>query len=509
MMTRLAKMGDYGSLQDVQVETFNSFCEKILRQYNDLVYEKPVRVITYKDKIIMIKKAVAKLNMSLSTAIDNYFSFAQKRGKMEEQLANIFMNDCFFLRDYCKFKNNSLDKKRAQDNFTGKMVFAVCNFIEAHMKKQGLRDFADQLLDAIALFEKRPDLLPEYEHILIDEYQDVNSTQIKLVDLLAAPNLFAVGDPRQSIFGWRGSDVKYILQFEEKYPQCETVTLTKNYRSSKHIVNLVNESIRNMRLADLESPLDGKKDIHLLTFNSEESESEFVIQRILASELPRNEIFVLARTNRQLNELSQRMRVRRIRHVVRSDEMKNSIMAGEDEITLATIHAIKGMEAELVFVIGCHGINFPCKGSEHPVMELVDIEEYDKEEEERRLFYVAMSRAKNSLYLSYSGAKPTYFITDKMLGMIEENEVKVKPVSLVKKSGVSNPSTDVLSRLKEWRTEMSRQLGVAPYMIMHDKTMFDIVEKVPMTKVELESVYGMGPMKIKKYGEELLRVVGG
>jgi len=81
------------------------------------------------------------------------------------------------------------------------------------------------------------------------------------------------------------------------------------------------------------------------------------------------------------------------------------------------------MEAELVFVIGCNGINFPCKGSEHPVVEMVKVDEYDKEEEERRLFYVAISRAKQSLYLTHSGNKPTYFITNHMKKIIEKKEV--------------------------------------------------------------------------------------
>ena len=73
----------------------------------------------------------------------------------------------------------------------------------------------------------------------------------------------------------------------------------------------------------------------------------------------------------------------------------------------------------MVFIIGANGINFPCKTSEHPVMEEIKMYEYDKEEEERRLFYVAVSRARNKLYLTYTGKKPTYFVTDEMLGSTE------------------------------------------------------------------------------------------
>jgi len=425
MMMRLAKAG---RLDSVMVETFNSFCEKILRKYNHLIYDKPVRVISYKDKVMMINTALSKIHMDMGKAVNIYFSSAQRKGKTDEQLINIFRNDCFFIRDYFKFKNKPIQESSFETSNVGheksvKLVIAVCNYIEAYMRRYGLRDFADQLIDAIAFFEKHKELIPTFDHVLIDEYQDVNSTQIHLVDLLAPKNLFCVGDPRQSIYGWRGSDIRYILNFEEKYPDCEIITLIKNYRSTEYIVDLINCSIKHMRLADLQSSLEGKKDINLLNFSSEDEEYKFVIQKIIQSNLPRKEIFALARTNRQLNELSQLMKKKDVSHVVRSDEIRKSIIASENDVTLATIHAIKGMEAELVFVIGCNSINFPCKGSEHPVIEMVKVDEYDKEEEERRLFYVAISRAKQNLYLTHSGNKPTYFITNHMKKIIEKKEI--------------------------------------------------------------------------------------
>jgi superfamily I DNA/RNA helicase len=504
MMTRLS---EGGLLDSVMVETFNSFCEKILRQHNYLIYDKPVRVISYKDRAMMVNNALSKIHMDMSKAVDVYFSDAQMKGKTEEQLANIFRNDCFFIRDYFKFKNkkiaeSSFETSSVKHEKSVKMVIAVCNYIEAYMRRYGLRDFADQLIDTIAFFKKHKDLIPRFDHILIDEYQDVNSTQIQLVDFLSPENIFCVGDPRQSIYGWRGSDIRYILNFEEKYPDCEIITLRKNYRSTGHIVDLINNSIKNMRLADLQSSIEGKKDINLLKFTSEDEEFEFVIQKIIESDLPRNEIFILARTNRQLNELSQLMKAQGMKHVVRSDEIKKSITSRKNDITLATIHAIKGMEAEMVFVIGCNGINFPCKGSEHPVIEMVKVEEYDKEEEERRLFYVAMSRAKNSLYLTYSGNKPTYFISNTMKKMIE---VKVQPKE---KAEISmNQSKDMITRLKDWRRNLSKEHNVPAYVIMHDRTLIDIAQKIPRESAELEEIYGFGPEKIMKYGEEILKIV--
>ncbi|MFH2027709.1 MAG: UvrD-helicase domain-containing protein [Nanoarchaeota archaeon] len=495
-------------VEGVKIETFNSFCEKILNQYNDMIYDLPVKVATYRDKVIMMNKALSSLNLDMERALNIYFTFAQKRGKTNEELANIFMNDCFFIRDYFKSKNKPIRESSfealPEHEKSIKMVIGISIYIENYMKRYGLRDFTDQLIDTISLFEKQKDIMPKFDHVLIDEYQDVNSTQIKLIDLLSPENIFCVGDPRQSIYGWRGSDIRHILKFEDKYPDCDIITLTKNYRSTKHIVALINESIKTMGLPDLDTSLAGNKDIKLLKFDSEDAEFQFITQMIVASQLPRSEIFILARTNRQLNDLSNILKLNRIDHVVRSDEIKRTKLAGKDDVTLATIHAIKGLESKMVFVIGCTNISFPCKGSEHPVIDMVKVEEYDKEEEERRLFYVAMSRARDTLYLTYSG-KPTYFLTDGMLKMIDETKIELKPKKKyrpnMKKSG------DIVSRLKEWRREISNQISIPSYMVMHDRTLIDIAQKMPLTNEDLEEIHGLGPTKIMKYGKEILDIV--
>ena len=210
-----SRLSGIDSLKPVHIETFNSFCEKILLKNASSIYAQEVRVLSYSDKIKIIDKALAALNTTFAKTLDAYFSTAQKKSKAPEQLATVFMNDCFFIRDYFKFKNISpAQSELAKTNEPGaRIIFGACSYIEAYMKKNGLRDFADQLLDAIVFFEGNAAAIPCFDHILIDEYQDVNSTQMKLIDILHPGNIFCVGDPRQSIFGWRGSDVRYILNF--------------------------------------------------------------------------------------------------------------------------------------------------------------------------------------------------------------------------------------------------------------------------------------------------------
>jgi DNA helicase-2/ATP-dependent DNA helicase PcrA len=132
-------------------------------------------------------------------------------------------------------------------------------------------------------------------------------------------------------------------------------------------------------------------------------------------------VLVLSRTNRQLFELSRIMKEKQIKHVLKTEEINSEVSAKKGEVTLATIHSIKGLEAKIVFLIGANETNFPCKASDHPIIELIKVEDYDKEEEEKRLFYVALSRAKQNLYITYTGKKPTYFITNEMLDLANKN----------------------------------------------------------------------------------------
>ena len=385
------------------------------------------------------------------------------------------------------------------------IVYGVCNFIDSYMKKNGLRDFADQLIDGIRLIRKHPDVKPLFSHILIDEFQDVNSLQMNLVSLLNSQNVFCVGDPRQSIYGWRGSDISFIKDFPKDHDNCEVISLVKNYRSSKAVVELFNESIRYMNLPDLETVNEGKKDIRLLNFKNEEAEAEFVVQAILNSDVPHDNIFILARTNKQLVKISGYLHNNKVPHEMRSDEFgkitkDEGALEESKKVVLATIHAIKGLEAELVFVVGCTRNKFPCKGSEHPVIEMIKIDEYDKYNEERRLFYVALSRAKSSLYLTYVGKSHTDFITSAMTKIVYGRTIS-------NGQGTLDTDTSMFDRLKRWRLKTAKEYGMPAFMVLTDKTLTGLIAQQPFSIEDLSKVPGFGPTKINQFGEDILKVL--
>ena len=127
-------------------------------------------------------------------------------------------------------------------------------------------------------------------------------------------------------------------------------------------MDIINLSIKDMKLPDIENTISGKKQIYLLNFDEELGEFEFVARKIFDLGTPFEEIFVLARTNRQLEELSNLFKFKGIPHVLKTDEINKPVESKTGHVTLSTIHAIKGLEAKIVFVIGCNEQNFPSSG---------------------------------------------------------------------------------------------------------------------------------------------------
>jgi superfamily I DNA/RNA helicase len=501
MMRRLKGLGVAG----VNVHTFNSFCENILQEHGDVIYGRPVRVLSYGDKVLAMNMAIASLGLDIDSVVDGYFSAGQKKFKTKTQLTNAFMNDCFAVMDYFKVSGKrDYDFSKDVDvneRLNAERIYKITKYLREHMETQGLRDYSDQIIDAIEFFKRDAESIPKYKHVLVDEYQDVNAMQIELIGLLKPENLFAVGDPRQSIFGWRGSDVSYILNFEKDFGDAEVVHLKKNYRSLPGVVEFMNHSIRDMKLPDLEAHLEGEANVKILDFANEDAERAFILGQLEESDIPLEEVFVLARTNKVLMELSNALKIKGIPHVVRADESNGRSSSEKVKgVVLATVHAIKGLEARRVYVINANEQNFPCRATDHPAVEMVKRDDYDREEEERRLFYVAVSRARHELIITHS-KKATYYITDEMRMMtrgVGSRGVGVSEVEV---------DEDLLGELKSWRSVVASEAGIPAYRVVSNAALEEISEKMPETAEELMRINGIGPEKLMRYGEKILSIV--
>ncbi len=479
----------------IHIETFNSFCEKILRKNHSKYYSKSVDVLDFRKRIKLVNEILSELKITKEAMLSLYYDNRKLRSEDPKILYIRFMNDLFSALDYRRYyKLGDNEFYRLEESYAGcgKLIKKILQKIRHKKKEKGLRDFTDQIVHCIDLFKNNPDLIPQFNHVLVDEYQDVNNLQIELIDLLNPKNLFVVGDPRQSIFGWRGSRIKYILDFSKKYPDAKVLSLTKNFRSSDKIVDVCNAIISPMRLPDLKGGNGKTEAISLINHDTESAENIFIAQSILTQEKPRNEIFVLARTNRELEKLSRELDRVDIKYIKRTvEESKSHISPDSETITLSTIHAIKGLEADVVYVKSVDSHNFPIKVREHPLLEAVKVnEDYDKYNEELRLLYVALSRAKNQLIINYH-AKLSHFFNSQAMQLLNS---KRKLDSLF----------DVL---REWRNETANILRKKPYHILNDRTILQICEFMPTNRRELSEIYGMSPVKLKKFGDQIIELV--
>ncbi len=497
--------------QGVHIETFNSLCEHLLRRLDPKNAERPL--IEFKDKFDLVRLAIQISINSEQRAFDAYFTPQQIKIKAKDELLASLVFDIFSLIEH--YKNQELPIDTFYDKITdlkdksrAKMLHMLCLLVQSLTAQKNLRDYIDQISDTIKLLTKNPEKIPQFTHILVDEFQDTNAMQIKFVDLLAPPNLFCVGDPRQSIYQWRGSKPTYLYEFQTKHENSKIIHLTKNYRSDQHIVELANNIITSMLLPNLISHHPSCEKPQLIECHSEESEWDFVVrdieQTIQQNNISLHEIFILARTNKQLSAISFYLQLKKIPHQLKTDETRN-IHLKENHITLATIHAIKGLEAERVYLIGCTVQYFPCKVSDHPVLD--HLASYNTEEEERRLFYVAITRAKKQLILSHASKTPTYFLPKDSIALCATLPMPQAIPSILRYQNITKTPAQTLHILRDWRNAKAEEHKLEKYMILHDRTLQQIATDMPLNSDDLKNITGMGPIKIQKYGEELLSLI--
>lgn len=216
----------------IWINTFHSMCVRILRQHIDLLgYNKNFTILDISEQKTIIKNIVKELNLSE----DSY---------QPNNILKIISNS----------KNSmiSVNEMKAQARFGFmKNVAEIYEYYQKYLKKNSVLDFDDLMLKTIVLFEKHPEVLAIYqnkfEYIHVDEYQDTNVIQYKLIKMLSEvhKNICVVGDDDQSIYSWRGACSDNIINFEKDYEDVEVIFLDQNYRSNSTILDAANAVIKN------------------------------------------------------------------------------------------------------------------------------------------------------------------------------------------------------------------------------------------------------------------------
>ena len=247
MRERVDNLVGFGS-ESIWVSTFHSMCVRILRRHIDrLGYDTSFTIYDTDDQKTLLKDVCKKVQIDTKIYKERSLLSQISSAKNEMITADEFMLN-------------------AAGDFGKQKVAQVYLEYEKQLKANNALDFDDLLLKTVELFDGNPDVLDYYQerfkYIMVDEYQDTNTVQFRLVSLLAGKykNLCVVGDDDQSIYKFRGADIKNILNFEHEFKDAKVIKLEQNYRSTSNILDAANAVIRHNA---------GRKDKTLWTDNGE------------------------------------------------------------------------------------------------------------------------------------------------------------------------------------------------------------------------------------------------
>ena len=284
----------------IWLSTFHSFCAKFLRFELDnfLGYNSNFTIYDTSDSQAVIKAALKALNLD-----DKYYPVGAMIGAISDA-----KNKLLFASDF---------RKQARDFYQQK-VADVYEYYEWELRKNNALDFDDLLLVAVKLLQSNEAVLDKYSkrfrYVMIDEYQDTNHAQYLLAKLLAShwKNIAVVGDADQSIYAWRGADIQNILDFEKDYPNCTSIKLEQNYRSTKIILDAANAVIENNEGRPKKNLWTDKTEgakIQHFTAQSEHEEAAFIGDTIAKKHdihgVPYGDMAILYRTNAQSRVLEE------------------------------------------------------------------------------------------------------------------------------------------------------------------------------------------------------------
>ena len=384
------------------IGTFHSFCLQFLRQYHDAAnLPKEFRVIAPEECESISKELWPN----------------QKQGARNKILERI-----------SEWKAIEFDEAPIAE-------VAVYN---RKLREAGLLDFDDLLFETVRLLQGDSRILSEvqttYPYVFVDEYQDINAIQQALLKILVGPQveLTAIGDPNQAIYGFRGSDVKFFENFAEDFPGTLTMSLSENYRSAQNLLSASGQVMaksKSVYVPELTAKIYAQGQLTIYEAATDKAEAEYVVHQIekmvgglsmfsqysgrvareQESKRGCGEIAVLYRLNSQRLALQEAFDRSGIPYHVsgpKSEDLVDQICperfidieVDAEKVSLMTIHAAKGLEFPVVFIIGCEQDILPLnlQGMEGDI------------EEERRLFYVGMTRAKEELFLLHARSRRLY-----------------------------------------------------------------------------------------------------
>lgn len=451
-------------------------------------------------------------------------------------------------------------------------IAALYGRYEDEKRRRRLVDFDDLLARYTAALEGDSRFAAaqrwRWRHLFVDELQDVNPLQYRLLLALLGDgdDLFVVGDPNQAIYGWNGADPAFLADFPNQWPAAQLVHLDDNHRSTPQVVAAASSVLGRHATAVRSSRPDGPLP-RLRCYPHEDAEAAEVAAQVHGAHargLRWAQMAVLVRAHSQAGVIVEALRragvpsralVPNEGAEVRDEEADDS--AGPDAVTVCTFHRAKGLQWTSVWVCGLEAGFVPVAYASTAAAVA----------EERRLLYVALSRAERELYCSWARQRrsgqgimlwrePSPWLAalaarcalpggargehasppgrgtvaraeahnsvrarpagrpqgrdEAMLDFLASARRRLTEHQAAQGSANSDPATMALvQRLTEWRRRLARASGVPAHVLLHDSTVKAIAMCKPATDEELLGVPGLGPVKVARFGPAILEVVQG
>ena len=286
--------------KEIWLSTFHSFCARLLRYEIDALegYNKNFVIYDASDSKAVVKQCLKEMNLD-----EKQYPPAQVQAAISDAKNRMLTPDAL---------------AQEAENFHRKKIAEVYIEYQRVLHKNNALDFDDLLMLAVRLLKTQQEVREKYQrrfqYILVDEYQDTNGAQYQLTKLLASAhrNLCVVGDADQSIYGWRGADIRNILDFEQDYPDAEVIRLEQNYRSTKTILaaaNAVIENNQNRKPKNLWTENAKGEAIKSYCASDERDEASFIAREIMkqmrATGSSYGDFAVLYRTNVQSRAIEE------------------------------------------------------------------------------------------------------------------------------------------------------------------------------------------------------------
>ena len=415
-------------------------------------------------------------------------------------------------------------------------VAAVLSRYEQTKRRNGVIDFDDILLCTIGMLRAHPDVLDriraQYRYFTVDEFQDVSPVQRTLLELWTGDSteLCVVGDVNQSIHTFAGAQPAYLLNFAAEHPGAVVLRLTRNYRSTPEILTAANGLI-DRRAALVPTRASGRE-VQVVEAEDEPTEIAGLVGWLRSQHEDHawEEMGVLYRINSQAEAVCEALDAAGIPYQVRESagSTRESTQAGAG-VTLSTMHAAKGLEWECVAVIGVS------EGLVPFIMATTAAELA----EERRLLYVALTRARSLLRVSWAAggqngrgnrSASRYLVR---AGLVDDpvrsprtprGRGRARRPVLCRVCGERlelneevklgrhlscevDVDEQLFERLRTWRAETAREASVPAFVIFTDATLRALAEQRPTTQAELRRVPGIGAVKLERHGAQLLEIL--